>query len=214
MIRFDVAPPGSRMTPKDPQFQFDRAKFKELALYVAWKSRPENLGAVKYNKVLYYADMLHYVMTGHPITGATYRKRERGPTTDQLLPALRDLSSEGAVEINDVPFYGFKKKEYRAQREPELTRFSAEEISLIDDVIQFVCDGHTAKAISELSHNLAWQATKDGDVIPYFTAFLMYPVQVSEAAIEASKGEASEIEDQRNKAGVEYPLFSDLRPGL
>lgn len=197
------------------QFQFDRTKFAELALYIAWKCPAEKLGAVKFNKVFYYADMLHYVMTGQPITGATYKRRERGPTTDQLLHALRDLSRDGSLKISEVPFYGFRKMEYRAQREPDLTRFSAEEIALVDDMIQFVCDGHTAKDITELSHNLAWESTEPDHEIPYFTAFLMYPMQVSEAALDAAQSEAPAIEAERQKQNaLGYPLFRDLRASI
>jgi Antitoxin SocA-like, Panacea domain len=195
-----------------PEFQFDRNKFRELALYIATKTSPENLGAVKFNKVLYYSDMLHYVMKGQPITGATYRRRERGPTTDQLLFALRDLAKGGELQVSEVPFYGFIKKEYRALREPDLSKFSADEISLVDDVIQFVCEGHTAKAISEISHNLAWEATEPDAEIPYFTAFLMYPTEVSDMALSWAEKEAPSIEAERQRRNpLEYPLFRDLR---
>jgi hypothetical protein len=203
------------MTRTGPEFQFDRNKFRELALYVATKTAPENLGAVKFNKVLYYSDMLHYVMKGHPITGATYRRRERGPTTDQLLFALRELTLEGAIQISNVPFYGFMKKEYRALKEPDLSKFTADEIALVDDVIQFVCDGHTAKGISEFSHNLAWEATEPDQEIPYFTAFLMYPADVSEATLDWAHKEAPSIEAERQKRNpVERPLFRALRASL
>jgi len=203
------------MPKSGEEFQFDRGKFKELALYIAWKCPPEKLGAVKYNKVLYYSDMFRYVMTGQPITGATYRRRRLGPTTDQLLSALRELTREGGLAVSEVSFYGFVKKEYRARRKPDMDVFNAEEISLVDDVIKFVCEDHTAAQISEFSHNLAWEATEQDGVIPYFSAFLMGGTAVSEEALlEGEKG-ASQIEAERQKRNpLDYPLFEDLRTSV
>ncbi len=192
------------------QFQFDRAKFKELALYIATRSPPDRLGAVKYHKCLYYADMLNFVTRGHPLTGTTYRKRRLGPTSDHLPSVHRELVADGALEISDVPYFGFLKKEYRAKREPDLQRFSAEEIALIDDVILFVCQEHTAAGISEFSHNLAWEATAQGEVIPYYSAFLIIPEDVSDAAFDAASREASAIESAQARKPVEYPLFRSL----
>jgi hypothetical protein len=50
-------------------------------------------GAVKLNKILYYADMLHYAHTGAPITGATYAKRQQGPVPKQVVSCDRALGS-------------------------------------------------------------------------------------------------------------------------
>jgi uncharacterized phage-associated protein len=204
------------MSSERQNFQFDRAKFRELVLYVAGKCPPERLGAVKFNKVLYYSDMLQYVVSGHPLTGASYRKRKHGPTTDSFLSAIRDLCNDNSLETRDVSYFGFAKKEYIALREPDMDRFNAQEISLVDGVIDFVCERHTAKGISELSHNLAWESTKPGNVIPYFTAFLMYPTEVSDVAFELAEQEGSAIEAERQHRpnALEYPLLRSLRASL
>lgn len=203
------------MAAEPQHFQFNREKFKELVLYIASHCSPEKLGAVKYNKALYYIDMLRYVETGQPVTGAIYRRRQHGPTTDYLLSAIRDLKAEGALEVSEKPFYGFLKKEYCALRQPDVQKFSGEEIELIDDVVQFVCEDNTAKRISLLSHNLAWESTEPNCEIPYYTAFLMFPMEVSEEAIEQSTKEAADIEAERsNKNTVDYSLLRSVRPGV
>ena len=90
--------------------QFDRAKLKTVILYICSKCEPSQLGVVKLHKALYLADMLVYAYVGAPITGATYRKRALGPTCDQLLAVLRELSKEGVLEIREVEYFGYRKK--------------------------------------------------------------------------------------------------------
>ena len=192
--------------------QFDRGKLKAVILYTCAKCDSSLLGAVKLHKVLYFADMLHYADTGVPITGATYRKRALGPTCDQLLSTLRDLSKENRIEILEVDYFGFRKKEYVPLADPDIERFSKSELSLLDEVIDFVCRSNTAKTISDYSHNRAWDMAEFGDVLPYHSVFLLFPTQVSQEAMEWASGEVSKIEAQgpkQNAVGGE--LFRDLR---
>lgn len=203
------------MSISGPQFQFDAAKFKELVLYICAKCDPSKLGAVKLHKVLYYADMLRYVETGQPITGAVYRKRPLGPTADALLRAISDLQRDGALDVNSVSFFGFQKKEFRAKRKPDLEKFSASEVSFVDEVIAFVCEENTAKEISELSHSLAWEAVGFGEVMPYYSAFLMFKEQVPEEAFNLGSEEIAEVEgegSEQNSLG--FPDFAAVREGV
>jgi hypothetical protein len=203
------------MASNNQEIQFDAAKFKELVVYICSQAQPENLGAVKFHKVLYYADMIYYVMSGHPITGATYRRRPLGPTADQLLRYQRELVNEGALSVSNVNYFGFVKKQYEPKRVPDIARFNAEEIKLVDEVIHFVCNESTAKAISELSHNLAWESTPPGGTIPYYSAFLMFPNQVSESAFEWAEREGPAIEAEKQKRSpVDYPVLADFRSRL
>ena len=92
---------------------------------------------------------------------------------------LRDLVAEGKLQINDVNFFGFNKKEYMTLVEPDFARLGKEEIVLLDEVVEFVCSDNTAKTISEYSHQTPWEMVEFGEEIPYHTAFLLYPSEVS-----------------------------------
>jgi Antitoxin SocA-like, Panacea domain len=156
--------------------------------------------------------MLHYAHVGTPITGATYRKRAPGPTCDQLLSTLRDLDREGALAVRDADYFGFRKKEYVPLREPEIERLSDSELSLLDDVIEFVCRNNTAKTISDYSHNRAWEMAEFGDVLPYHSVFLLFPTQVSPEAMEWASGEVKKIEAERShNEAVGSTAFADFR---
>lgn len=191
--------------------QFDRAKLKTVVLYACARCEPSQLGAVKLHKVLYFADMLHYAQVGTPLTGATYRKRPHGPTCDNLLPTLRELAQEGSLDIRETDYFGYRKKEYVALREPDLSRLNEDEVSLVNEMISFVCFQHTAKTISEFSHNRAWEMADFGDILPYDSVFLLFPTQVSIEALEWASAQAPQIEAQRSQShtlgDVDYASF-------
>jgi hypothetical protein len=187
--------------------QFDRSKFKDVVLYTCHKCDRSKLGAVKLNKVLYFTDMIRYAWTGGPVTGATYKKRKHGPTTDFLLPVLRELSAERKIEIHDVNYFGFTKKEYVPLVEADISRLSKEEIILLDQVIDFVCSENTAKTISEYSHQAPWEMVEFGEEIPYHSAFLLYPSEVSLEALEWAEAEAKNIVDQGARS--EQVVYTD-----
>lgn len=192
--------------------QIDRAKLKSVILYAISACKAEELGAVKLHKVLYFSDMLHFMHEGHPITGAKYRKRPFGPTCDQLLPALGEMSREKEIDIFEENYFGYCKKTYAAHKEPELNRFSKTEISLINEVIDFVCKNNTAKTISTFSHNLAWEMVDFGDELPYKSAYYILPAQVSPEAMEWASEEVERVESQRSKeSSVVNVSFADFR---
>jgi hypothetical protein len=192
--------------------QFDRSKLKALILYAASKCSPSQLGAVKLHKLLYYSDMLHYADVGTPITGATYRKRPYGPTCDSLLPVLRELEQAGAIKIRKVDYFGYSKAEYEAIEKPDLSRFSNEELSLVNEVIEFVCSENTAKTISELSHALPWEMVEFGDALPYHNALHLFPNQVTPDAFAWAEGEAGDVAATKSTSSVlDYEDFAAFR---
>lgn len=192
--------------------QFDRAKLKAAILHTCEAVPPERLGAVKLHKVLYFLDMIHYAQTKNSVTGATYKKRPYGPTCVQLLPMLRDMQMEGSIVIKDVDFHGLMKKEYIALNKEEPGVLNQAEIDLLDEVIKFVCDKNSARTISEFSHQLPWEMAEFGEVIPYESSLLLFPVETSPEAIDEVQRGAGEIERERSKGGaVVYTELSAFR---
>jgi Protein of unknown function (DUF4065) len=189
------------------QMQFNRAKLETVILYACSKCDSSRLGAVKLNKVLYFLDMLHYAWTGASVTGATYRKRALGPASDHLLYALNEMSRDGAIRINEVDYFGFRKKEYIPLVLPEEDRLSADEKKLLDEVIDFVCFNNTAKTISEYSHQRPWEMVEFGDEIPYYSAFRLFPSEVSSEALDWAESEAERIADSRARS--EKVVYTD-----
>ena len=174
------------MDPGEPKLDFER--LVDVVHYVCSKCDPSELGNVKLHKILYFADMLHFVDTGRALTGAEYQKQKFGPCARHLTKALCQLRDEGRIRIEKRDFYGFKKMDYIPIEEPRLDRLGNQNvIPLLDAVIEFVCR-KSAKEISDLSHSAAWEAVAMGERIPYYTAFwLKYPQPTEADVVEAER---------------------------
>lgn len=160
---------------------FDRAKFKELVQYICWRcDDPTDLGSTKLNKVLWRADTQAYYWHEQPITGVAYVKRQFGPVPRAILPVLDELQTEGAIAIREVDHFGNAKREFFALRIPALRAFTASEISLVDQAIEYVCKKHTARSISKETHDDIWDLASIGEEIPYETIFAAQLGEVTE----------------------------------
>ena len=195
--------------------QFDRNKLKAVVLYTCTKCDPTRLGAVKLHKVLYFADMLHYASTQRPITGATYRKRPLGPTCNSLPSVLRELEEAGAVQVREVDYFGYRKKEYHATQGVDIARFNSFELRLLDEIIDFVCNDNTARSISDFSHKRPWELAEFGDELPYYTAYHLFPPELSEDTIAWADEEARKLAQQGSEGvSLDFAPFRTFRESL
>ena len=157
------------------QFELDWAKFKELIVYVAAKSRDDpTFGAIKLNKVLYYADFTAYRRLGRPITGAAYFKLQEGPAPRQLLSARDELISEGRLRIEQRTLFSYVQKRPVLSEgcEPDSEFLRPEERALVDEIVDFFW-GKTAREVSDYSHREpGWILAEDRADIPYESAWL------------------------------------------
>ena len=150
-----------------------REKFKRLVHYVCFRrsNAPETLGAVKLNKILWLADLSAFYDFGHPITDARYIKRKFGPVPAPIMPVLHELEAEGVLTVSESVHYGKQKKEYLVHVPTSGDFLPPEELNIVDETINHVCDDHTAKSVSDASHDHIWMAAEDGEEIPHFTVF-------------------------------------------
>ncbi len=151
----------------------DDRKFEELMLHIAQRSANDRrFGATKLNKLLFYGDFLAYLYFGQPITAHRYQALPQGPAPIALLPVLRRMEEEKAAVVTQSEHYGFMQKRLVALRDPNYDLFSAQEIALIDRLIEDFWN-LTAKQISEHSHQLlAWQVARPSEEIPYTVALV------------------------------------------
>jgi hypothetical protein len=148
---------------------FDRDKFKRFFHYIVWKaSDPAKLGAVKLNKILWFSDAKAYVLHGRPITGEIYIRRQYGPMSQHYYEVREELQLEGSIRYWRAPLYSVTQDVFRADRAPDMSGFSAEEMLIIDYWIRHVTEQHTAKSIGDESHDYGWEIAKMGERLPYF----------------------------------------------
>jgi hypothetical protein len=176
------------------QIYFDRAKFKALIHYICDRCPdPTLLGAVKLNKILWFSEVLMYLNFGNPITGERYVKRPRGPMASHAYEVLKELEQEGKIRIRNVPFHGFTKTEYISLEDADTSVFSEKERLIVDDLMDTICNHHTAKSISEVTHNQVWDAAEIGEQIPYHTVFVMRSGELDEEDIAWAKQVAERV---------------------
>jgi hypothetical protein len=151
---------------------FNSERFKELLLYVAKRSADDaHFGATKLNKLLFFSDFLAYAKLGAPITGATYQKLKWGPAPRELLAEQRELEQEGAAKVKRQS--AFNPDKTIALREPDLSKFTPQEIAVVEEVLEALKDD-TAGMASERSHEFStgWQIASLREDIPYETVFV------------------------------------------
>lgn len=179
----------------DPNPRVDFQKLKDVVHYICAQCSQDELGNVKLHKILYFADMLHFLSSNKPLTGVEYQKQNFGPAARHLSWAVNELCKEGSIKVEKRDYFGFEKTDYFSLRQPSTSRFTNAEITLLNDVIEFVCE-RSAKEISELSHMEPWSVAELGETIPYYSAYGLIPSAVTDADVEAAISEAKAIRRQ------------------
>lgn len=150
-------------------------KFKEVLLYVLSKvgSKP-NVGESVLYKLLYFIDFNYYEKYEEQLIGATYIKNRYGPTPTEFMKIVEDMEGKDLARVSDS-YFQYPQTKYLPRRLPDLTKISAQEQKVIDDVINALSDMN-AKQISEYSHNdVPWHTTEDGEAIDYESVFYRTP---------------------------------------
>jgi hypothetical protein len=173
--------------------EFNYEKFKNLVHYIAYAADRSDLGATKLNKSLWYADIMAYLLTGQAITGEIYIKQQYGPVPKHVLQAVEELQVEGKIYVRDAAFFGYRKKEYIALKSPEVSSFTAREMAIIDQVVEHVCRGHTARSISDLTHDDAWKLAEIGEELPYYTIYAAHAGELDEEDVAWAKASIQEM---------------------
>jgi Protein of unknown function (DUF4065) len=156
------------------KFKQNTEKFKELILYVCEKSAADpRFGATKLNKILFLSDFWAYANLREPITGVEYMKLPYGPAPRPLLPIRQEMEKNGELAIQETTLDPeMARKRPINLRAAKLSVFSAEEIALVDKVIDF-CKRATGSGVSRYTHSWhGWIAAEEGETIPYETVFI------------------------------------------
>jgi len=155
------------------------SKLTELILYVAEASECDpGFGAVKLNKILFYADFLSYFKHGKSITGEPYFALQDGPAPKRMKPVRAEMEDRGDIALKSVTM-GMKNPQVRviALRAPRFAEvgISAEDISITSHVIDLL-KAKNGTELSKASHDfIGWQAAMskgEKTVIQYATVCL------------------------------------------
>jgi len=159
----------SRIRINVPQKNME--KFKEVLLYILNKvgSKP-NVGETVIYKLLYFIDFDFYEKYEEQLVGATYVKNNYGPTPLEFQKIVEQMADRELVRVKST-YFNFPQTKYLPLRKPDLTKLRANEIEVIDNVLNKLSDMN-ASQISDYSHDdVPWLTTKDDGIIEYESAF-------------------------------------------
>jgi uncharacterized protein YwgA len=175
-------------------FEPDLSKIKDLVHYVCYRKRdrPRQLSKTKLHKILFYSDLTAFLQLRRPISGERYIKHQYGPFSSHLQDAVAELEEESKVVVSENAYEvgGEPRTQnvYFAILRPSVSRFSAEEILIVDEVIERISP-HTSETVSRVSHDVIWETRTIGEPIPYHSAFLYALGEVRPADLAWARNE-------------------------
>lgn len=153
-----------------PQNKAD--KFKEVLLYIlAQVGAKSNVGLTVLYKLLYFIDFNYYEKYEEQLIGATYIKNHFGPTPIYFSKIVEEMKKKNEVEEVKSQYFLHDQKKYLPKRPANLTKLSANELQMIDQVLCQLSD-KTAKELSDYSHeDVPWKIAAEGKPIDYEAVF-------------------------------------------
>ena len=151
-------------------------KFKEVLLYILNKvgSKP-NIGETVLYKLLYFADFDFYEKYEEQLIGATYIKNRYGPTPIEFEKIVAEIMDKEIIKVKSK-YYDYPQRKYLPLRKADLSKLRANEIEVIDKVLDKLSDMN-ANQISDYSHDdVPWLTTEDNEVIEYESVFYRTPI--------------------------------------
>jgi hypothetical protein len=148
-------------------------KFRELLVYL-WQigANDPHLGAVKLNKLLYFADKEAYLTLGASITDASYQHLPEGPAPRAVLPVNEKLVKQGRLRQDPRPVGAWTQNRMEVLAPADLSGFAPAELAVVHDVVTRYWY-LTGSEMSLLSHgDWGWRLTENGEDIPLRTAWL------------------------------------------
>lgn len=148
-------------------------KLKEALHYVIARcDDPARLGAIRLNKIMWFADRYAYRMNGTSITADAYVKRRLGPVPKNVNPAIGELAAEGKVVVREAALPSRTvMRHFFTMKAPEVGALSEQDREILDFVTSLICDNFSANEISNATHDQVWEAADLGEEIPLFTTF-------------------------------------------
>jgi len=164
---------GGRLPDKTTGYRRPNlARMTEMIVFFTERKKPFK---TVMNKLLFYADFLHFKRTGYSISGARYRAIQMGPVPVRFDALFDHVATKDDVDLMQTELADGK---IGAQFEPRKDRpfnkdlFTPEELKTLEDVAQHFAKC-TSKQMIELSHEEeAWKEKHEAhEVMDYTKAF-------------------------------------------
>jgi transcriptional regulator with XRE-family HTH domain len=151
-------------------------KFKEVLLYILDKvGSKANIGETVIYKLLYFIDFNFYEKHEEQLMGAQYLKNRYGPTPVEFAKIVEQMRNNHEIEKVKSDYFEHPQTKYLPLRKPDLSKLTAEELTVIEDVLNSLSEMN-ATQISNYSHDdIPWKTAKEGSIIEYESVFYRTP---------------------------------------
>jgi hypothetical protein len=158
-------------------------KIEQVAHYAICHSEPNNLGATKLNKVLWFADVFHYRKYGKTVTGLdAYVKMPRGPVPHNIEAVLSRMKQKGLIIESSVEKFSYPMRQFYPLERIDADMFSSSEIEAIHEAIAFITP-MTATLASNETQTTYWDEIEMGK-----------PMKIGAASIQTGELEEADLE--------------------
>ncbi|MDP3431888.1 MAG: DUF4065 domain-containing protein [Bacteroidota bacterium] len=149
---------------------FNKAKAEQLILWFAKELSPYKTAM---NKLLFYADFLHFKNSGRSITGLKYVAIDYGPVPDHYGSLYEMLTEENTVSINGIiTDFGFTERFYPGKKVTNHTVFDESEMKDIRKIISYLGSKSTKEIVEQSHAEESWMENQsEKSRISYLSAF-------------------------------------------
>ena len=149
-------------------------RLENLIHYIISVTPPENLGATKLAKIVWFADIEFYRLHGSTVTRADdYQRRDQGPLHADFNRSLAALKREAKISERAVQTPAGARREFVWLTPPAMDDFSGPEIAIVHNVINTIVP-MSAKEASNLSHVEPWLSGYSGERLPVPAAAVIW----------------------------------------
>jgi len=153
----------------------DIEKFKETFLYILQQTynKPHVTKMVIY-RLFYFIDFDYYERYKNKLIGATYIKNSFGPAPAEFNTIVNQMINNNEVrkiESERTDKLEYIKTLYIPIAKPNLAIFTANEIEIINKVVNNLSKMNFERITKHAHNDAPWRLTKNGDVIDYNKVF-------------------------------------------
>ena len=144
----------------------DRAKLKQAVHFICATATGLPLGLTRLYKVLWFVEKESFLTTLVPILGIEFVKGPHGPMPPMAREVCDELQEEGKIRITPMKKGPYPYVDLQSLNDPDTSLLSEDEILSIRDLTFEICTEHTARSISDLTHNDIYGMLSMGERYP------------------------------------------------
>jgi hypothetical protein len=145
-------------------------KLRELVVHLA--SGGQTVRTPSLSVLLYYCDFAAYRAVGQSITGSVYEHAADGPSLRDEASTWKHLQEDGAIALTTLSAERGEGDVVTARRPANLDVLSSAELDVVRSVVSQYLPLGAEELVAAVRREPGWRLTRDGEEIPYRTAWL------------------------------------------